>query len=401
MAEPRFRPLWYAGLFINSARWLDFLILAWVALELTGSPFLVGIAAFVRSAPMMLFGLFAGLLVDRLPRGRLLIGVQCLNLAVALALAALFASGQPRFELLLGLELLVGIGWVLDYPTRRTVVSSLVPARRLTNAISLESMSQQGTKMSGPLLGGLLLGQAGPVGSYLALAALYGLGLVFIVVLTRRTPLPAVGTGESMLAGLVTGLREVRAQPIVLGVLAVTAVMNLLIFPYQQMWSVLARDVLRIGPELLGLLVAANGLGALTGAVIIASWSRASAQLRIFLGGSLGAALLAMTLASSAWYPFSVAVQYLLGMAESSFATMQAALILLTASERARGRVMGILTVCIGTGPLGTLWIGFAASQLGAPLAIVSSASIGFLLMLPIALKLRFARPAAAAIRPG
>src|SRR5215216_1239189 len=107
LAEPRFRPLWYAGLFLNSARWLDFLILAWVALELTGSPFLVGIAAFVRAAPMMVLGLFAGVMVDRLPRGRLLIGVQVLNLAVSLALAALFASEHPRFDLLLALELLV------------------------------------------------------------------------------------------------------------------------------------------------------------------------------------------------------------------------------------------------------------------------------------------------------
>ena len=345
-------------------------------------------AAFFRAAPMMLFGLFAGVLVDRFPRGRLLIAVQSLNLVVSLALAALFASTHPRFELLLALETLVGIAWVIDYPSRRTVISSLVPARHLNNAISLESLSQQGTKMIGPLIGGVLLGQVGPVGCYLTMAALYVVGLILVVVTTRRTPLPAVGTGESVVAGLLTGLREVRARPVIVGVLAITAVMNLLIFPYQQMWSVLARDVLHIGPELLGLLVAANGLGALTGAIVVASWRNFSAQRQLFVGGSLGAAVLATTLAFSTWYPLSVAVQFVLGVAESGFATMQAALVLLGASDRTRGRAMGILTVCIGTGPLGTLWIGFAASHLGAPNAIALSALTGLLLMLPLVWKL-------------
>ena len=388
MREPRFRPLFLGGLCINSGRWLDFLLLAWVALELTNSPLMVGLAAFFRSAPMMLFGLFAGLLADRLPRGRLLMIVHSTNVAGALALAALFASGHGSFLWLLAIETVLGIAWVIDYPARRTLISSLVGSRGLTNAVSLETMSQQGTKMSGPLLGGVLLGQVGPVGGYLALALLYALGLACMVVLVRQNRFPVVGSGESVLAGLATGVREVRAQPLVLGVLAITFLMNLLIFPYQQMWSVLARDILRVGPELLGLLVAADGLGGLVGGWLVASRREFASHRQVFAFGSLGAAALVTGLALSPWYPLTLLVQFVLGMAESGFATMQSAIVLLTASERARGRVLGILTVCIGTGPLGALWIGFAASQLGAPLATALGGLAGLLLMLPIMLRL-------------
>jgi MFS family permease len=217
---------------------------------------------------------------------------------------------------------------------------------------------------------------------------------VLLVVLVRRVRLPIVGSAETVLASLVTGLREVRAQPIILGVLAITVLMNLLVFPYQQMWSVLARDILHVGPELLGLLVAADGLGALIGSLAIASRRALKGHTAIYLGGSLVAAALVMALALSPWYLLSLGVQFFLGMAESGFATMQAAIILIHAPERARGRAMGILSVCIGTGPIGALWIGYAASEIGAPYATALGGLAGLLLMAPIALRMsRAAEP--------
>jgi len=384
LREPRFRLLWLAGLAINSARWLDFLALGWIAYELTDSVLMVGVAAFFRAAPMMVLGLFTGLIVDRFPRGRLLISVQCLNLAAALCLALLFGSGHGSFGLLIFFETLIGIAWSLDLPSRRTVLYTLVGPRRLTNAVSLESMSQQGTKMVGPLLGGLLLNRVGAAGCYLALALIYVLALVMIVALVRRARLVNTGTGETVLAGLATGLREVRAQPVILGVLAITIAMNLLVFPYQQMWSVLARDILHVNSELLGLLIAVDGFGALLGASIVAAWPGFSRHSQVFVGGALCSSALVIGLALSPWYALSLFIQFLLGLAESGFATMQAALILMHASDRARGRALGILTVCIGTGPIGALIIGFSASQIGAPLATAFGGMLGLTAMLPI-----------------
>ena len=209
---------------------------------------MVGLAAFCRFAPMMVLGLFAGLLIDRVPRGRLMLAVQAVNLTSMLLLAVLFATGQGGLWSLIVLETIMGIAWAIDFPSRRTVLFTLVGPKRLTNAVSLDSMSMQGTKIVGPIVGGVLLAHVGPVACYLVLVVLYAAALLLTFSLTRRVPLPpAARTAESILGGLATGLKEARNQSAILGVLIITVIMNGLVFPYQQILPVFARDVLDVG----------------------------------------------------------------------------------------------------------------------------------------------------------
>ena len=387
--DDHFRRLWLAGLCVNVGRWLDFLVLGWLVLELTGSPFMVGLAAFCRFAPMIVLGLFAGLLIDRLPRGRVLVGVQCVNLAVALLLGLLFAIGWGGFWSLIVLETVLGIAWAIDFPSRRTVLFTLVGPSRVTNAVSLESVSMQGTKIVGPVLGGVLLARVGPVACYLVLAALYLGSLLLTLSLSRRVPLPATGSGdESILAGLATGLREARAQPAILGVLIITVVMNGLVFPYQQLLPVFARDVLEVGPELLGVLVAVGGFGTLVGALWTAGRPDFVAHRQLFVGGSMLAGLLVVVQSFSFGYLLSLPIQFAIGLADAGFGTMQSTIVLLAAHERARGRVLGILSVCIGTNPLGALGVGLATTYVGPSVAFGASAALALLLMAPVAARL-------------
>jgi MFS family permease len=171
-------------------------------------------------------------------------------------------------------------------------------------------------------------------------------------------------------------------------VLAVTALMNTLVFPYQQMLPVFARDVLQVGPAALGLLVSAQGLGALIGSALIGATGGPVGHARIFAGSSLAGALLLLAFAWSPWYALSLALQLAIGATDSGFGTMQSAIVLLAAPEHAHGRVMGILSACIGAQPLGSLWIGFLTSRIGAPLATGLSAALAFVLLLPVAMRL-------------
>ena len=387
--EPRFRRLWLAGLCVNIGRWLDFLVLGWLAYSITGSPFMVGLAAFCRFAPMIVLGLFAGILIDRFHRGRLIVGVQCANLAVALILALLFGTGVGELWHLIALETVLGVAWAVDFPARRAVLFSLVGPKRVTNAVSLESVSMQGTKIIGPLLGGVILARVGPTAAYLILAVLYGVALLLTVTLVRRVSLPAPGgSGESIVGSLASGFAEARSQPAIMGVLLITVWMNFLVFPYQQIMPVFARDVLDVGPEQLGLLVAAGGFGTLVAALWIASRRHFTAHRQVFVGGSLLSGVMVIVQAVSPGYEVSLLIQLIIGIGDAGFGTMQSTIILLSAHERMRGRVLGILSVCIGTNPFGALWVGLVTTYVGAPAAFGAGAALALLLMAPIAMRM-------------
>ena len=387
LGAPEYRRLWLVGLCLNIARWIDLLALGWLALTLTGSPLMVGVAAFCRTVPQLALGPFGGVLADRLPSARLLLGSQALALAAGLALVTGFATGRAGYWTLVGLELVLGAAWALDFPVRRTVLFALVGQARVTNAISLETVSMQIGKMVGPVLGGVLLGRYGAPGCYAALVLLYVVALALTLGLAPRIPARVKPAAPEPLA-LLAGAREVWARPTIRGVLVITVIMNVLVFPYQQMLPVFARDVLRIGPELLGVLVAADGLGALVAALVVAANRGFGLHAQLFAGGSMAAAGLLLGFAASPWYGLSLALLLLVGVAESGFATMQSALVLLSAPAETRGRAMGILSACIGTGPFGTLWIGLIATHAGAPLATAACCVLALVLITPMALRL-------------
>jgi MFS family permease len=169
--------------------------------------------------------------------------------------------------------------------------------------------------------------------------------------------------------------------------------MNTLVFPYQQMLPVFARDVLHVGPAPLGLLVGAQGLGALVASAVIGARGGPTSHTRVFVWSSLAGALLLLAFAWSPWYALSLALQLAIGATDSGFGTMQSAIVLLAAPERAQGRIMGILSACIGTQPVGSLWIGLLTSRLGAPLATGLSAALAVVLMVPVAARLVAAAP--------
>jgi MFS family permease len=385
LREAPYRRLWLSGLCVNGARWMDLVLLGWLAFQLTDSPFMVAVAAFARSAPMMLLGPFTGLVADRMHRGRVLVFTQALGLVTGLALAALFFTGRGRFWPMVGLQVLFGVLWAIDFPARRTALYALVGPRRVASAVSLETVSMQVAKMVGPVLAGVGLARFGPAPCYGAVAALYGLGLLVFIGLPARIGGPSGRDTASVVSSLGEGFREAWREPTVRAVLIITVLMNVLFFPYQHMLPVFARDVLRVGPEWLGALVAADGLGALLGALAIASRRGFLPHARLFAVAVLVAPFLLLAFTGLRWRWACLALLVLIGAAESGFAAMQSTLVLLSAPAESRGRAMGILSACIGTQPAGTLWIGFLASGIGVPAAMALNGAVALLAMLPTA----------------
>jgi MFS family permease len=390
---PTYRRLWLSGLFVNIARWMDLVTLGWLSFHLTGSPFMVGLAAFARAAPMMGIGPFAGIVADRVPRARVLVISQATGVATSLVLAVLFATGRGGYWPLVALELVFGLVWALDFPARRTALYAVLGAARVAPAVSLETVSMQVAKMAGPLAAGFCLARLGPEACFASMAVIYAVGLAISIGLGARLGGPGAAASGSVAASLRAGLRAAWTTPTVRSVLLVTIAMNTLFFPYQHMLPVFARDVLAVGPAALGMLVAADGCGALLGALAIASRRGGLAHRTLFGSAVMIAPLLLIALSGSRRLVVCALVLIVMGAAESGFAAMQSTLVLLSAPERLRGGVMGILSACIGTQPLGTLAIGLLAASVGAPLAFAFNAVASLLVIVPLAVPLVRGRP--------
>jgi MFS family permease len=378
-----FQWLWAAGGMSNASRWMETGVLGWLILDLTGSPWYVALVGVARSAPLLAFALFAGLIADRTNRWVVMLCTQAVNTVVTgmLLVLLLLDAIQPWHMLLVAF--ILGCGTILDMPSRRSLIYDLVGPQQVVSAMSLETINNTVGKFLGPLIGGLMIEMTGFTGVYLLLMVVYLLALGLILQVRIHLPSPA-GTSQPIWKSLVTGIQYSLHNRIVLGVLCITVIMNALAFSYVQILPVVARDHLRVGPGLMGLLASADGLGTLIGALLLAALGNLPYHGRIFALGALLELFSLLAFAVSPWYGLSLVLLFGVGLGNSGFSTMQSTIILLSAAPGMRGRAVGILGLCIGSTPLGLLELGAVAAMVGAPAAIGLNASIGLALLLPV-----------------
>jgi MFS family permease len=375
--------IWAGSMFWYTARWMDMFVLQWQVLVMTDSAFEVALVGFYRMVPLFFFGLASGLIADRFDRRKVVLFVQLWNAAVVAALAALAFTDKLAPWHLAILVTALGFSYALDMPSRRAFIYDMMGPRRLVNALALDHLGMDGAKMLGPILGGLLWPVIGAGGCFLCLAIGYLVNFFVFLGLPPSKP-PAPSSPGPVWRTMAEGLRYVFQHPVILGVLAITVVLNLLGFTYQNLVPVVAKKMLEQGPRLTGLLLAADGFGAMIVALLIASRRDLKHKGRAFVLGSAFFMAAAFLFSLSPWYVLSFAVLLIAGAGGAGFATMQSGVILLSASDAMRGRAMGTLILAIGFQPLGTLLIGVLASALGAPLAITVTVGAGLLLLAPI-----------------
>ena len=381
-----YRLLWPANFFAYVARWMQMTLLGWLVLELTDSALRVALVGFFSMLPLLLLGMIGGVLADRVNKHRLLVTTQVMSFAAALAMVALLETETVRFWHAYVVISVTGVGWALDMPSRRSVVHDLVGRAGVTNAIALDSVGMHGSRMVGPALAGGLIAVAGVGGGYIVVSVLYvvAIALIWAVSLPRRT---AASTGSAnVVRNLVEGVRYVKGHNALLAIVLVTILMNLLLFPYVQLIPVIARDVLHIGPGLMGTLLAVEGLGALIGAIVIASMGNIRYHGRFYVGGSMVGLIMVLLFSLSQWYFVSLPILLLLGLGTSGFGTMQSIIVMLLAKEEMRGRALGVMSLAIGAGPLGALMIGAIASLTDSRVAIGIHAVLGIVSLSLVAL---------------
>ncbi|MEM7033459.1 MAG: MFS transporter [Chloroflexota bacterium] len=387
LSIPDFRRMWIANALWWAGRFMEFIIVGWLVLDITDSPLQVAAMGFYRSIPFLLVGFFSGPILDRLGRRTTILLGQTATLIGATIIALLLWFDLLTLWHLGVLSFLMGSAWSLDWPARRSFVPDLVGKERTVDALLLENFAQNVARISGPFAGGVLIASFGAKGAFTALAVLSLIPLVIISGVSRpvvRQKTKAIQ--QSAWANIVEGLRYVRKSPPILGSLLITVIMNLLIFPYVTLLPVFARDVLGQGPTGLGILGSAAGIGAFVGLVIIGQIRNKFSLGWIFVVGSTLQAAALVTFSLSAIYELSFALLLLTGIGQACFGIMQSSIILLASSDEMRSRAMGTLVLAIGAGPFGQLEIGMLAEAVGAPLAVRLHASLAVVLVIVVSI---------------
>ena len=392
LGNPRFLVVWVVGGLTGIVRWLQLLVLGIYTFQITESPLLVSLVPMLWMLPLALCGPFVGVVADRVSRRALLVVSLMLALAVSVVMAIASSAAALGFAWIAVASLLSGVFWATDMPVRRRLLGDLSDGD-LAAAMSLDSATTNATRMAGPVLGGVVLQTFHLSGVFLLSAAIFAACLVAIAL----TPVPGAGRpaqSTHFLRELISGIRFVVGDARLRWVFGITIVFNIFGFPFTSMIPVIGSGQLGLDPAMVGLLGSTEGFGAFIGAVIIAVAVRPRAFAPLFVWGTTAylafvGCLGTVSLFVAGPLPSFLAaagVLCVIGLAGACFSAMQGTLSYLNALPEYRSRVLGVLTLCIGTGPIGFLHVGWLAETFGAPVALIVTASEGLLALVVLRL---------------
>ena len=371
LSSPSFMRLWSIGGCVNAMRWFEVLAAALFTLDMTGSGLAVAIVSAARTMPMLFLGAFAGVMAEAVDRKRVLVVGQFVTAAASATVAILGMFGVAQPWHLATAALVAGIVWSTEMSTRRRMVGESVPSALVPRALALDTLTNSITRMIGPIIAGTLYQFGGLAGAFslsalvYLLAALLALGLQHEQA-ARRFILSHVPRD------LAEGISFARGHAVIAGVLMVTIAMNLLGFPYSALIAPIGRQHFMVSPALVGMMAASESFGAFLGGLWLTSGDPPGKGRVLMVGGSLLFLVCAALMPLAPIFSLACALLVVGGFGSAAFANMQTSLIIVYAPPHMRSRLMGLLTVCIGAGPVGILLVGALASALG-PLGAVDA----------------------------
>jgi MFS family permease len=359
------------------------------AYQITSSAFVVAMLSMLRLLPMGLFGALLGVLSDRIERRSALMLVVVVSMLGTGSLAVLASLDAIEVWHLAVASFVNGICWAADNPVRRMAIGEVVGPERMSRAMAIDAGTNNASRIGGPLLSGLLLGQFG-IASVFWLGVLLYLPSLWAAWSIRLRSRAAVHR-EPILASLAQGFVWLRGDRRVIGVFLVTIYFNVFGWPCSSMIPVLGTDYMHLDPQGVGMVASADGLGGLLGALLVGTLVKQVWQGRVY---AAAVALYFTTLIAFAHAPngyVGAATLLCTGILGASFAIMQSTLVYRYTPGEMRARLLGLLSMCIGTSPLGFFYLGWLAEVLGPRNGVVALAAQGMIVML---LTLRWWRPA-------
>ncbi|HLG71045.1 MAG TPA: MFS transporter [Chloroflexota bacterium] len=363
-----FRLFWTGQLISQCGTWMQSVAQAWLVLEIAHSPVALGTVTALQFLPITLGSMMASVLVDRIPKRRLLAITQTAALIQASLMAALYASGHIQLWHIYLLALFLGCTNALDAPTRQSFVMELVGRESLVNAVGLNSAIQSGSRLVGPAIGGLVIATLGLTVCFAANAVSF-LAVLLCLALMRPADFYAVAERAPRQPGnywreLLAGARFVFRDPELAGLVLVLTTLGVFGFNYATMIPLFATQGLGLGPEGFGLLQAAVGVGALVAAISLAGSERPATWRILAAGACFG--ILQLSSSQARWFPLAMLLVAGFACCGTFFSMSSNSTLQLRSPDNLRGRVMGLYTTLVmGATPLGALLTGLLAKAAG------------------------------------
>ena len=370
-----FRLFWASTFFYSLGTGMEHVAVGWLVFDITGSAFIVGVAAAARMAPLFFLGILSGAMADWLERRLFLLFIALSGMAVAGIMAVVLLTGEPPIWAVVVLVAAGGCMFAFTLTTRNAYTYDIVGPEHALNGLSLNQMAMQAGGIGGAIISGALIELVGPGWQYLAVGASY-LGSALVLLVIGQSTRTAQPLREPVLQNLVGYLRFLRENRLIFILMCLTSITEVLGFTHMTLLPVFAKEVLHVGPAGLGYLTAVRQAGGLLGLALLANLRdyRRKGLLMFIIATGFGVGLMAFSVSAALVY--FIIVLAAVNACAMAVDTLYKTLMQSNVPDEQRGRAMGSWVLSIGAAPVGHLGVGGLATALGAQGALLVNGAV-------------------------
>ncbi len=379
-----FRIFWFSMFLSLIGTWVQSMAQSWLVFKLTHSALLLGVVGFLSYLPVSLFSLAAGALVDRTVKKNLILLTQFTFMALAFILAFLVQHNIVRVWHIIVIAFLNGLVFSFDAPARQAMVVELVGKNHLLNAIALNSAAFNSARTLGPALAGVLIAIVGMAGCFYINAFSF-FPVIAALIFIKHKSFVSNAKSNTFFQDITEGLNFIKGNRFLLFLLSLVGMVSIFGVSYVILMPIFAQEILRSGPMGLAILMSANGLGALAGALNLARLKHAESHLRILKASVVIFFVSIMLFSLSRYLWLSAILLVMAGYGGASSMSMANTLLQISAPDEFRGRLMGVFMMMFGgLMPFGNLISGSLAHFFGAPIVTFGGAGLTLCIFLPL-----------------
>ncbi len=366
-----YRWIWIGSFISNIGTWIQKVGQPWLILQLSASPFLLGLDGFLQDIPLLLFLLVGGVVVDKFDKRKILMLSQVVQLSAALTISVLIVLGEIRIPVILVLSFVVGCMQAFSTPAYLSFIPEIVGQAHLANAVALNSMQFNLSRLIGPVIGGLLLGSIGVAWCFGLNALSFVAMFVVLLFAPSSPPSDARVSPNSLIAQIREGFQAVFSRKELVAIITIVFGISFFGAPLLGFIAVLAKDALNVGAHGFSLALASFGLGAVLGAIAVSSLQPHWIRPKTVIVTASSLAVFILLVALSTFYVLSLFLLLLSGFAFVSSNVIGNTILQTTIADNLRGRAVSIYALAFrGGAPLGSLITGIAVEHLGIHIAL-------------------------------